>query len=202
METNGYTLPKTNVFDIYSAVFGYRAIPFPTKLAESKSRLFPDAKERLSKLGAAILGKDKNGNEAFCPVKIEYNGRTFDLPYSTIAVTMQKNIQKTVLIGRQGSVKELIQTDDFQITINGIILGATDQNDEDYMLPQADLEELNDLFKINNPVRLKNAFIEIFMQSDNSVVIESMDLPDMRGIDGAQAYSIRLSSDTILELEE
>lgn len=211
MATNGgYIAEKYNAFDVYQAVFGYKAVPFPQTLAVSAARMLANPSEKLSKLGAVLFKRDTNGIEAFCPVTIVWeknvNGaikqRTFDLPYSTVAITMRKNIQKTSLIGRNGSVKELIQIEDYEFTINGVMLGSNDEESDDFHMPQTDLANLNELFQINEPVQLQNAFVEIFMPGDNTVVVESIDLPDMKGITGAQAYSIRVSSDTILELEE
>lgn len=197
-----FIAPSFTAFDIYKTVFGYRAIAFPEGLANTAARFTLNPSERLSKLGAVLFKRDANGTESFCPVTLSYKGKDYELPYSTIAITMQKNIQKTALPGRQGTVKELIQIEDFQFTIQGIMLGSQYEGEEDFYLPETALGELNELFRINEPVQLKNAFAEIFMQQDNTVVIESVDLPDMKGVDGAQAYSIRVLSDTILELEE
>lgn len=191
MATDINKAPEYTVFDIYSLVFGYRAIPYPQGALPGIIR----TNDQLSKLGATLFKRDANGQEAFCPVVISYRGKKYNLPYSTIAVTLQKNIQSTPLIGRNGTVKELIQVEDYQFTINGIILSGDD-------LPEDELMDLNELFLINEPVQLENAFAEIFISRDNTVVIEGMTFPDMKGISKGQAYSIRLSSDTILTIEE
>lgn len=179
-------------FDIYNQIFGYRAIPYP--LAASLTDIIPNPVEKLSKLGAALYSKDRNGREAFCPVVIEHKGKKYNLPYSTIAIGMSKIITKTTVVGRPGTVKELISRDDYKFTIRGVIL-----SDEE--LPEDELVDMSALFKIDEPVSLKNAFAEIFIPQDNKVVIESVDLPDMKGISGAQAYTIEVLSDTVLELE-
>ena len=210
-----YIAPKYNkaAFDIYELAFGYRAIPYPKLLAAkaleiaesfdgTKSDRSGTTSETLSKLGAVLFKKDENGVEAFCPVTIRYEDKVYELNYATISISMTKNIVKTNLINRRGSVKELIQLQDYKFTINGVMLGSQDLDDADYFLPQDKLADLNELFNINAPVELENAFSDIFLQDDNSVVIEALTLPDMRGVDGAQAYSITVSSDTVLELEE
>jgi hypothetical protein len=201
METK-YRAPKFVAFDVYALAFGYRAFPFPMGVNDN---LLPKPAQQLSTLGSVLLKRDKNGTEAFCPVVINHNGKKYDLPYSTISITMRKNIQKTALPGRQGSVKELIQIEDYQFTVQGVVLGAeVIENGTKVIegLPEEGIKELNELFSINEPIRLENAFAEIFLPKDNRVVIESMDLPEMKGVTGAQAYTITLSSDTILELEE
>lgn len=191
-----YIAGTFNPFDIYAAVFGYRALPFPQG---QLNNLVPDVDEKISKLGAVLYKKDSKGREAFCPITLTrvQNGKIvkkYELPYSTVAIQLRKNIVKTALPGRRGSVKELIQIEDYQFTINGVIL-------TDSELPESELMDINELFNINEPLKLENAFTDIFLQADNSVIIESIDLPDMKGISGAQAYSITISSDTILELE-
>jgi hypothetical protein len=103
METK-YRAPMFAAFDIYALVFGYRALPFPQGINDN---LLPKPGQQLSTLGSVLFKRDKNGTEAFCPVVISYKGKKYELPYSTIAITMRKNIQKTALPGRQGSVKEL-----------------------------------------------------------------------------------------------
>lgn len=192
METNQkYRAPSFTVFDVYKTVFGYRALPYPQG---DLSGLLPNPQEKLSSLGAVLFKKDANGTEAFCPVVLSYKGKKYDLPYSTVAVTVQKNIQKTALPGRRGTVKELIQIEDYQFTIQGVILGDD--------LPEDGIKALDELFNINEPVKLENAFTEIFLQKENDVIIESLDFPDMRGVIGAQAFSMSLVSDSSLELEE
>lgn len=194
MATNQYVADKFSIdpFEAYRHAFGYRALPFPQEVALSK--LIPNPLKRLSKLGAAILKRHPDGTEAFCPVTITYKGTKYDLPYSTVAMTLRKDVVKTPLVGRKGKVKELVSIDDYEFTIQGIILG------ED--LPEDELMKMNELFNINESVKLENAFTEIFLQKDNSVVIEQLDLPDMKGVIGAQAYTIRCTQDTILEIEE
>ena len=71
----------------------------------------------------------------------------------------------------------------------------------DEELPEDELVDMSALYKIDEPVSLRNAFAEVFIPQDNKVVIEIVDLPDMKGISGAQAYTIEVLSDTILELE-
>lgn len=187
--TPQYRADNFSVFDIYKLVFGYRAIPFPTEKISNT-----DLNTTASKLGVALFERDSLGNEAFCPISLEYKGKTYKLPYSTISMSLKKKIIDTPLINRRGSVKELIQIEDYKFTINGIYLSDSE-------LPEDELTELDELFNINEPVKIKNAFVEIFLKEDNSVVIESCDLPDMKGISNAQAYSFSIISDTILELE-
>lgn len=187
-----------NPFTIYNLAFGYKAVPFPHGQARDADP-FTTTGERLSKLGAVITRRDKNGTEAFCPVTIRHQGRSWTLPHSTIAMTARKRIIETPLVNRRGTVKELIQIEDYEFQIRGIVL--TDDPDEEG-LPQDAIEELRQLFETNEPVELENAFSEIFLQADNRVVLTDIDLPSMRGISGAQAYSIRVLSDTILELED
>lgn len=207
MESSRFIAPKFVAFDIYNLVFGYKAFPFPMGAQDKilAKSLNANISQKLSTLGAILTKRDKNGTEAFCPVVLNYRRKKYELPYSTISVTMTKNIQKTALPGRHGSVKELIQIEDYQFIIQGVVLaGEVFQNGEKIIegLPEDGIKELNELFNINEPVELENAFAEIFLPSDNRVVIESMDLPEMKGVTGAQAYTIKISSDTILELED
>jgi|WetSurMetagenome_2_1015567.scaffolds.fasta_scaffold02807_15 hypothetical protein len=200
------------VFDIYASIFGYKAIPFPAAVLNKvgnqadnsykadgfyvESSSTSKDTERLSAQGAVLYKKEANGTEAFCPVDIYHPGtkKNYSLPYSTVSVTRSKNIVETALPGRKGTVKELIQIEDTQLQIQGVILGDD--------LPETEISELNELFEINEAVQFKNAFAEIFMKADNNVIIKDLQCPDMKGITGAQAYSFVAITDSVLELEE
>lgn len=202
------------VFDVYASIFGYKAIPYPAAIVSkasgtlqaensykasgynaSTSETVNDS-EKLSAQGAVLYRKEANGTEAFCPVDIYHPGtkKNYSLPYSTVAVTRSKNIVETALPGRKGTVKELIQIEDTQLQIQGVILGDD--------LPETEISDLNELFEINEVVQLKNAFAEIFMKAENTIVIKDLQCPDMKGITGAQAYSFSIVTDSVLELEE
>ncbi len=199
------------VFDIYASVFGYKALPFPAGIINNASQAENSYKasgyfvepssasndtERLSSQGAVLYKKEANGTEAFCPVDIYHPGtkKNYSLPYSTVSVTRSKNIVETALPGRKGTVKELIQIEDTQLQVQGVILGDD--------LPETEISELNELFEINEAVQFKNAFAEIFMKADNNVIIKDLQCPDMKGVTGAQAYSFVAITDSVLELEE
>ena len=195
---------ETNKFKIYEQVFGYQALPFP---GGDLSGYIPKPQETLSKLGAVLERKEPNGTTAFCPVgfSVMNNGnivKTIDLINSTINVTMSKNIQKTPLVGRQGSVKELIQINDYRFTIQGVVVIENTNGKGTEDLPEDALADLHDIFVKNEPLRLENAFAEIFIGDDNNVIIESINFPNMKGITGAQAYTITVSSDSVLTLED
>ena len=184
-------MDKFNVFNIYELVFGYKAVPFPrVDFAGS----IPKA-DKFSILGVSLYEKDQYGNEGFCPVKIKYQEETFNLPYSTISIQNKKKIKETSLTGRKGTVKELIQIGNYVFNIQGVAIIKEDS------MPENEIINLRNLYEINDSVQLENAFSEIFLMEDNNVVIKNIDLPDMKGIIGAQAYSMTLLSDSVLTLE-
>ncbi len=202
--------------DIFKSVFGYRALPFPAYADKQATRLVPNPKNVLSAYGATLKEPDKYGT-AFCPVKISklVNGlpvKTYNLQYSTVSVSCKKTIVETPLIGRQGTVNELIQIGDYEFVINGIILhdnyntwlntieGESIDSSESE-LPQFEIANLRDVFKINEPVSLESAFTEIFLDNANECIVKNIYFPDMKGISNAQAYTIELKSDSVLELE-
>ena len=96
------------------------------------------------------------------------------------------------MVGRKGSVKELISLDDYEISILGVALS------DDF--PEAPLTELNELYNINESVILKCALTDIFLEEDDRVVIRSMDISDMKGTETVQIFKMELVTDRSFEL--
>jgi hypothetical protein len=115
----------------YATATGYEAPPFiPAALIARKSSYQAKAfdqgvcaeKEKDSATGAP-LRKYKGGVYYFMPVSFEHEGTTWEFDDAVVSVTAKKTIVETPLVGRQGTVKELISIDDFEIKLTAVISG-------------------------------------------------------------------------------
>jgi len=153
----------------------------------------PAANEReSSNLGSTLRKRDANGRWYFMPVVLVYKGKEYEMPNSLISIRGRKHIVSTPMVGRKGSVKELINIEDYDIRIQGVAL------DTDW--PDDQLAAIKEIYAVNESVQLKCALTDIFMDEEDMVVIKSIDIPEMKGIEHAQTYSLVLETDRSFEL--
>lgn len=145
-----------------------------------------------SNLGSTLRKRDANGRWYFMPVVLVYKGKEYEMPNSLISIRGKKNIVSTPMVGRKGTVKELISMDDYEISIQGVAL------DTDW--PDDQLAAIKEIYSVNESVQLKCALTDIFMDEEDMVVIKSIDVPEMRGVEHAQTYSLDLETDRSFEL--
>lgn len=189
-------LVKTESFKIGQALYNlvsYKGIPFPG--VKRRGVL----KEQ-SDLGATLRKKDQYGRLYFMPVsllhKYKVGGKEqtdeYEIPNAVIGYTAKKTIIETPMVGRRGSVKELINIDDYDISISGAVIG------EEW--PEAELKKLTNLFNINQSLQLKSALTDLFMETEDSVIIKNMDFTEVRGAETIQMIKMSLTTDRSLEL--
>lgn len=114
---------------------------------------------------------------------------TPNLKYDAILITVSqaKKIIKTEIQGRDGTVKEYVGRDDFQVTINGVITGKNGHYpiDEVALLQQI----------LNAPIPIPVASTYLLNLGINSLVIESYELAQEAGGYSYQTFSITCASD-------
>lgn len=129
--------------------------------------------------------------------KDHYKSGEFFLPYSVIKISGKKTIVKTAMAERQGTVKELYSTDDYSISLKGFFI-----DDKNRLWPEEDLKAFKRLFELQTAVELDNALTDVFLGSDQKVVIESFELPEVEGgRKHVRPFNIQLESDSIFTLE-
>lgn len=160
-----------------------------------KDRL-PNAQER--KKQATALGDkiwlEQNSGYQFMPVALD----GIQLWHPRIRVTAKKNIVETHLVERNGSVKEIVSTEDFVINIQGTIKRT------DGLWPDEELGQLIEIWKKNEAIPIKSAITGRLLNGHEEVVIKSIDLPDRPGFVESIDYAIECISDIpfLLELNE
>lgn len=149
--------------------------------------------EEFSVNGTRLRYKDAMGRWVFMPVVIS-SVFSFELPYAIMSVSGKKTIVETPLVGRVGSVKELISIDDYSISITAILVGA------DGKYPEAEIEMMDKIWRLNEPVELISVFTDILLEANDKVVIKSISYPSMQGVEDAQIVTIECVTDRPFEL--
>lgn len=147
----------------------------------------------VSEYGTPLRKKDASGRWYFMPVTLIHKDEAYEIPNAVISFTGKKTIVETPMVGRQGSVKELIGLDDYEIGVQGVALS------DDF--PQEALERLHELYTINESVSLQCALTDVFLDKDDKVIIRSVELSDMHGTESFVTIKISLVTDRSFELK-
>lgn len=196
-----YSIP-----DLLAEYVGYRGHPFPGVLFPRRpgsdytggdyevTTEAPVRQERTN-LGSTLWQQDWRGRWYFMPVVFRHDkiGKV-EIPCALISVTGRKNIVETQLVGRKGSVKELINLEDYKVSIAGFI------QSRDGTWPEADIALVRDLYNVNESVELRCALTDLVFDEDDRVVITSIDLPAMQGVQDGQVIRLECTTDKPFEL--
>jgi hypothetical protein len=122
-------------------------------------------------------------------------GRELQLLWVIVTVSNRKNIVKTAIQGRAGTVKEFISDGDYEITLEG---GLFDQNPSRY--PIEYMNTLQYLCTLKEAIPVTSEFLQLF--GINKIVIESRDFKQEEGTQNVQLFTIRAFSDEDIILNE
>jgi hypothetical protein len=164
---------------------------FDDKIKQAAS---PDPKLYNSALGTPVVIDLAFGEATY---KDFVSGNTLKTPFikfETVlcTVTQAKKIIKTEIQGRDGTVKEYIGMDDYQVNINGIIAG------ENRVYPKSIVLQLKAVLDAPVSIPIYSDFLNnlgIF-----SVVVNDYTLPQVAGGYSKQDFSINAISDAPIEI--
>ena len=173
--------------------------------------------------GSEYYINDALGREYFMPVKIAYpdgsgttetsnfNGVTggtpdqttgggigvlkeWYLPYPVISISSRKTIVETPLTERRGTVKELINIQDYEILIKGFIINANNE------FPETDVTTLRNIYEQNIAVSIQCPLTDIFLlrpdrSGSDQVVIRELRFPSITGIKNIRPYELHMVCD-------
>jgi len=174
------------------------SLPFATRPNQDYNITIPSRRE-YSNVGQPFYAKNLLGLEMFMPITLIHKStdnveQKLLLQNTIISMRTKKTIVETPLINRQGSVKELISIDDWDIRIKGMIVSP----DNDY--PDDAVKELKDFVDFNEALDIASVLTAIFLDKDEKVVIRDFELSEMRGIQHAQGFTMSLISDIDFKL--
>jgi hypothetical protein len=139
---------------------------------------------------ANYFAKGLYGRPYFMPVTLG----TIDLPNPVIRVTNRKTIVETALVGRVGTVKELIGQEDYKINIKGIIIM------ENNNYPEDDIKRIQGLYKQNIALRITSPLTNLLLDEGIKVVITDLSWPEISGVQNVKTYEMNLISDSPFDL--
>lgn len=197
---------KYNIPNLLLSIVGYKGLPFPGALLGRRPEgdyqadpyepetEAPVRQERTQK-GTALYRQDFRGRWYFMPVEMWHSDiGTVEIPHAVLNVTAKKNIVETQLVGRKGSVKELINIDDYKVTIAGFIQST------DGTYPEDEIARMRELFNMNESVELISALTDLIFDEDDRVVITDMSFPSTPGVEDGQLIRIECQTDKPFEL--
>lgn len=191
-----------NLFKIATSVYGtatgYVAPPFiPVEMINRpKAEPFDTgeyAEKEKQSVNGSPLRKYTGGIYYFMPVTITHGGKIWEFDNAIVSISGIKLIVETALVGRQGTVKELINIKDYEIKLVALLQG------DDY--PEQDVMDVVKLWEINENVKMACAVTDYFLKDEDRVVIKKIDFPAMEGEEDSQAVVMTLVSDQNFELE-
>ncbi len=196
---------------LFEEAFGYQSTAFEPKIQPVPTKV------EQGKFGAKYWEKGLAGREYFLPVSLnvgaslaDFLGDTnkdgvptgiYNLPYPIIEVSSQKIIIDTPMTERNGMVSEYINTGGWRIRIRGFMIG------EGQNFPERDFEIMSKLYSINKPVLIDSALTDILLLSadrkgSDEVVIRSLNMPAIKGVQHVRPYEMELSSNEPFNLIE
>lgn len=138
---------------------------------------------------SAILEKNQ---PYFMTLSLGYKGKVYSFPNEPlISLSIKKTIVETATVGqdRKGTVKEYINTDDWNITIRGICIDIDKK-----IYPTDQVNEINAMYAVNDALDvMENKFFEIF--DIRKIVLKDLKYEEMVGQPSIQKYTITAVSD-------
>ena len=162
---------------------------------DAKRDFFPDASVKSAMLGTNVVDQLTIKLEVDTVVGASQSDSTYiKLDAVTMVVTQSKNIVKTPIQGRNGTIKEYISDGDFDITIKGVITSTLSGRS-----PAEDIDNLVNLMSVPNEIVLVSDFLALF--KIQYVVVESYNVSQIEGYTNQVGIDIKLISDEPIELK-
>lgn len=145
---------------------------------------------------APYYGREQFGRSYFMPVSLGATpgARDLELRNPVVKITCRKTIVETAMVNRPGTIKELINTEDYKINIKGIIIR------EDNKFPLDEIAQLNDYFTMNMVLYIRSKLTDVFLKDGAPVVFTDIAWPETVGVENVKAYEINLISDSSFKL--
>ena len=206
-----------SLVDLHKKAFGVSPEAFKPNFPKTYGEV--EGMRTATGMGGSPYYEDGRNGKVFMPVTISFEdedqvayggagsesnsgqkpNKSWQLPNPVVSVESKKHIINTALTERRGTVKEMINTSDYEITIRGLIIGPTHDFPEDQMAM------LRDAYEQNKPVSIASAVTDIFLlrpdrSGSDKVVIAEMRMPVIPGVKNVRPYELKLISDETFNL--
>ncbi len=202
--------------DLFQQTFGYKTQAFDPDFSSGENEML-HTRQGQGSFGSPLYAEDAFGMEYFMPVTITYpdttalpetpNGIPFsagtetltilkkwNLPYPVVSINSRKTVIETPLTERRGTVKEMVNIQDYEIIVKGFIVGKPNS------FPEEDLVTLRTVYEQNTPVAIRCPITDIFLlrpgrNGSDQVVITDLRFPSLTGVKNVRPYELRMISD-------
>jgi hypothetical protein len=204
-----------SISSLFAKIFGYQSDAFEPDIPKLPTR------KTTGKYGSPLYAHDDvTGREYYLPMQVEVGNDVmpgtnttyaaylgfdgsgkWNLPHPVVSASRRKLIIRTPLTERQGSVKEVISSEDWQITVRGVLIGANGE------MPEEQMDILTRLDGMTEAVTIHNAITDILLmkperKGSKQVVINNLQWHDAQGIQGVRGYELQMESDMPFNLIE
>lgn len=149
-------------------------------------------------IASNYLGNPIFSNLKFLPDSLSATGdlTAEELVINTVlfTVNMHRNIVKTAVQGRDGTIKEYISNGDYEININGLIV-----SEQPLKFPKTDVQKLRAFLTLPRQIAVASSFLQLF--SVNSIVVEDFNISEKMGSRNEVLFSIFAISDVAKEVD-
>lgn len=139
----------------------------------------------------ALSGKDLNNLSE--PVK-KIVSEDFEMTQVLMVCNQSKNIVRTALNGRNGTVKEYISDGDYSITVDGLVVGAYP-----LVYPSESIKALKTFLELSQSIEVAGQFLSLY--GITNVVINDFSFHELEGFRNQVAFRILMWSDTDFKIE-
>jgi len=136
---------------------------------------------------------EKDGKITF-PNPVSYG--SIDIDTALITVTQTKNIVKTALSGRDGTIKQMIAQGDFDVDIRFVIASEVFSNN----YPLEEVKALKQILDSTDSIKVASQFLTAL--DIENLVVENYTLPQTQGFENIQQVRLRCSSDKPIEIRQ
>lgn len=183
---------KFNLNEVYQAVFGLKGLPFPLLIKNGGYFKNPFETERLDRIVDSFSGRRPSPYVGQIMNTIQLND--INLPNEPlIELGLSKNIVITEMVNYDGTVKESMGMNDWEVTIRGVIIG---ENENSY--PVSEIYKLRKICETRESVEVISEYLNLF--DIFYIAIKSIRFPVFEGATNIQPYEIQAVSDKIVEL--
>ncbi len=120
-------------------------------------------------------------------------------------VSIEKNIIRTPINGRNGTVKQFISMGDYLINCQGLIIGESDANNAGFsvtetgIVPELELRKFKEIIEAPQEIEVISEFLDFFDIS--TVVIQGVGFSQKEGFRDSVYFNLSMLSDTPIELK-
>src|ERR1035437_8005772 len=200
-----------NLADLFEQTFGYKTKAFEPEFVPVLS-IKPPFRIEQGTHGSPYYAMYELGTEYFMPITLTYPDVTplpvapagipfsegdnsftilkkWNLPYPVISITSRKTIIETPLTERRGTVKELINIEDYEIIVKGFIIGNTNE------FPESDVTTLRAIYEQNTSLSIQCPLTDIFLlrpdrSGSDKIVIQALKFLPVTGVKNIRPYEL------------